>query len=199
MVSNWGRRLLDILVAGSGLLLLSPLFVIVALGIKLNSPGPVFYRAQRVGKDGDLFRLFKFRSMVSGADKKGPGITVSGDARITSVGRFLRRSKIDELPQLLNVLLGDMSLVGPRPEDPRYVAQYTPEQRQALRVRPGITSAASLAYRHEEQILAGADWEETYRTQVLPAKLAIDLDYLAHRTLLSDLRLILGTIFAMFR
>ncbi len=199
MVSNWVRRLLDVLVSGSGLLLLSPLFVLVALGIKLNSSGPVFYRAQRVGKDGDLFRLLKFRSMVSGADKKGPGITVSGDARITSVGRFLRRTKIDELPQLLNVLLGDMSLVGPRPEDPRYVAQYTPEQRQALRVRPGITSAASLAYRHEEQMLAGADWEETYRTQVLPAKLAIDLDYLAHRTLLSDLRLILDTIFAMFR
>ncbi len=199
MVSNWVRRLFDILVAGSGLLLLSPLFVLVALGIKLNSSGPVFYRAQRVGKDGDLFRLFKFRSMVSGADKKGPGITVSGDARITSVGRFLRRTKIDELPQLLNVLLGDMSLVGPRPEDPRYVAHYTPEQRQALQVRPGITSAASLAYRHEEQMLAGADWEETYRTQVLPAKLAIDLDYLAHRTLLSDLRLILDTIFAMFR
>ncbi len=199
MVSNWVRRLFDILVAGSGLLLLSPLFVLVALAIKFNSLGPVFYRAQRVGKDGDLFRLFKFRSMVFGADKNGPGITVSGDARITSVGRFLRRSKIDELPQLLNVLLGDMSLVGPRPEDPRYVAHYTPEQRQALRVRPGITSAASLAYRHEEQMLAGADWEVAYRTQVLPAKLAIDLDYLAHRTLLSDLRLILDTILAMFR
>lgn len=199
MVSNWVRRLFDILVAGSGLLLLSPLFVLVAVGIKLNSPGPVFYRAQRVGKDGDLFRLFKFRSMVSGADRNGPGITVSGDARITSVGRFLRRTKIDELPQLLNVLFGDMSLVGPRPEDPRYVAQYTVEQRQALRVRPGITSAASLAYRHEEQILAGADWEVTYRTQVLPAKLAIDLDYLAHRTLFSDVKLVLDTVFAMFR
>lgn len=199
MASNWVRRLVDILVAGGGLLLLSPFFVLVALGIKLNSPGPVFYRAQRVGKDGNLFRLFKFRSMVSGADKHGPGITVSGDARITSVGRFLRRTKIDELPQLLNVLLGDMSLVGPRPEDPRYVAQYTLEQRQALRVRPGITSAASLAYRHEEKMLAGADWEVAYRTQVLPAKLAIDLDYLAHRTLLSDLRLIFDTILAMFR
>jgi lipopolysaccharide/colanic/teichoic acid biosynthesis glycosyltransferase len=199
MASNWVRRLLDILVAGSGLLLLSPLFVLVALGIKLNSPGPVFYRAQRVGRDGELFWLFKFRSMVSGADKNGPGITVSGDARITSMGRFLRRSKIDELPQLLNVLLGDMSLVGPRPEDPRYVALYTPEQRQALRVRPGITSAASLAYRHEEQTLTGTDWDVIYRTQVLPTKLAIDLDYLAHRTFLSDVKLILDTVFAMFR
>jgi len=199
MASNWVRRLLDILVAGSGLIVLSPLFVFVAVAIKVNSPGPVFYRAQRVGKDGDLFRLFKFRSMKAGADRKGPGITVSGDNRITSVGRILRRTKIDELPQLLNVLWGEMSLVGPRPEDPRYVAQYTPEQRQVLRVRPGITSAASLVYRHEEQMLAGKDWETTYRTEVLPAKLAIDLDYLAHRTLFSDMRLVFNTVLAMFR
>ena len=199
MASNWVRRLLDILVAGSGLIVLSPLFVFVAVAIKVNSPGPVFYRAQRVGKDGDLFRLFKFRSMKAGADRKGPGITVSGDNRITSVGRILRRTKIDELPQLLNVLWGEMSLVGPRPEDPRYVAQYTAEQRQVLRVRPGITSAASLVYRHEEQMLAGKDWETTYRTEVLPAKLAIDLDYLAHRTLFSDMRLVFNTVLAMFR
>ena len=124
------------------------------------------------------FRLYKFRRMVSDADKQGPGITATGDSRITRVGRFLRRTKIDELPQLINVLSGDMSLVGPRPEDPRYVTLYTPEQRRVLAVRPGITSAASLAYRHEEQLLAGADWETVYREEVLPAKLAIDLEYL---------------------
>lgn len=199
MASNGVRRLLDILVAGGGLLLLSPLFGLVALVIKRNSTGPVFHRAQRVGKEGELFRLYKFRSMVASADRQGPGITVYGDTRITTVGRFLRRTKIDELPQLLNVLLGDMSLVGPRPEDPRYVAQYTPAQRQALRVRPGITSAASLAYRHEEQLLAGDDWETIYCTQVLPDKLAIDLAYLERRTLFSDLQILLQTLAAVFK
>jgi len=197
MVSNWVRRLFDILMAGSGLIVVSPLFVFVAIAIKINSPGPVFYRAKRVGKDGDLFRLFKFRSMKAGADKKGPGITVSGDNRITSVGRILRRTKIDELPQLLNVLWGEMSLVGPRPEDPRYVARYTAEQRQVLRVRPGITSAASLAYRHEERMLSGEDWERRYCEEVMPAKLAIDLDYLSKRSLWIDLTIIVRTVLSM--
>lgn len=119
--------------------------------------------------------------------------------RITPVDRWLRRTKLDELPQLLNVLIGEMSLVGPRPEDPRYVALYTPEQRRVLRARPGITGAASLAYRHEEQMLAGPDWEIVYRTQVLPAKLTIDLNYLSRRSLRTDLRLILRTIAAMFK
>jgi lipopolysaccharide/colanic/teichoic acid biosynthesis glycosyltransferase len=152
-----------------------------------------------VGKNGELFRPFKFRSMAVGADQQGPGITAAGDARVTRAGRFLRRTKLDELPQLINVLRGDMSLVRPRPEDPRYVALYTPEQRRVLAVRPGITSAASLAYRHEEQLLAGADWETVYREQVLPAKLAIDLDYLARRSLWSDLGLIVRTVGSMLR
>ncbi len=170
------------LAAAVGLLLLSPLFCLIALWIKLTSPGPVFYRARRVGKHGVLFSLYKFRSMVVNADRRGPGITAAGDARITPAGRFLRRARLDELPQLLNVLKGEMSLVlpapgpqaqvsaacpersrrveglvGPWPEDPRYVAHYMPEQRQVLAVRPGITSAASLAYRHEEQVLSGVD------------------------------------------
>lgn len=191
-------RAIDLLAAGIGLLLLSPLFALVAAAVKIDSPGPVFHRARRVGKDGVLFQLYKFRSMVTDADKRGPGITATGDPRITRVGRFLRRTKIDELPQLINVLKGDMSLVGPRPEDPRYVALYTPEQRRVLTVRPGITSAASLAYRHEEQLLSGPDWETVYRTQVMPAKLAIDLAYLERRTLVSDLKLILQTIVAIF-
>jgi len=192
-------RIFDILASFIGLLLLSPLFALVALALKLDSAGPVFYRAQRVGRNGVPFRLYKFRSMVVDADKRGPGITATGDARITRVGRFLRRTKIDELPQLINVLKGEMSLVGPRPEDPRYVALYTPEQRRVLAVRPGITSAASLAYRHEEQLLAGEDWETVYRTRVLPDKLAIDLAYLERRTFASDLKLILQTIVAVFK
>lgn len=191
------RRVLDSSIALVGLVLLSPLFAAVALLIKLDSPGPVFYLAQRVGKDGRRFRLYKFRSMVSGADRQGPGVTADGDRRITRMGRWLRRSKVDELPQLINVLTGEMSLVGPRPEDPRYVALYTPEQRHVLDVRPGITSAASLIYRHEERMLAGDDWETRYRTEVMPAKLAIDLAYLSERTLLSDFGLVARTVLAM--
>jgi lipopolysaccharide/colanic/teichoic acid biosynthesis glycosyltransferase len=192
------RRLLDVVAAAAGLVLLSPLFVLLAISIKAGSPGPVFYRSTRVGLAGAPFGLFKFRSMVANADRQGPAITAAADSRVTPAGRFLRRTKLDELPQLINVLRGEMSLVGPRPEDPRYVALYTPAQRQVLAVRPGITSAASLAYRHEEQLLTGPDWETVYREEVLPAKLAIDLDYLARRTLASDLRLILQTIAAIF-
>ncbi len=199
MVADSIRRLLDIVASVAGLIVLSPLFILIGLWIKCDSPGPVCYRAQRVGKDGRLFRLYKFRSMVADADKRGPGITATGDTRITPVGRFLRRTKLDELPQLINVLRGEMSLVGPRPEDPHYVALYTPEQRRVLAVRPGMTSAASLVYRHEEQLLAGEDWETVYRTKVLPDKLAIDLAYLERRTLVSDLKLILRTIAAVFR
>jgi lipopolysaccharide/colanic/teichoic acid biosynthesis glycosyltransferase len=173
--------------------------LLIALLIVLDSPGPVFYRAQRIGKSGRIFHLLKFRSMVVNADRQGPGITSAGDRRITRMGHFLRRTKLDELPQLLNVLRGDMNFVGPRPEDPRYVALYTAEQQQILAVRPGITSAASLAFRHEEQLLTGHDWETVYRTQVMPSKLAIDLAYLGKRTLLSDLGLIVRTIIAMIQ
>lgn len=197
MAAEQIRRTLDFVASWAGLVVISPLFLLLGVWIKLDSPGPVFYRATRVGKNGQLFRLYKFRSMVAGADRRGPGITASGDTRVTTAGRFLRRSKLDELPQLINVLKGDMSLVGPRPEDPHYVALYTSEQRRVLAVRPGITSAASLAYRHEEQLLAGEDWESVYREQVLPAKLAIDLDYLERRTLARDLKLILQTVAAV--
>lgn len=198
MAADRVRRWLDVAASLVGLAVLSPLFIGIGLWIKIDSPGPVFYRATRVGKDGQLFRLYKFRSMVAGADKQGPGITATGDARVTRAGRFLRRSKLDELPQLINVLKGEMSLVGPRPEDSRYVALYTPQQRRVLAVRPGITSAASLVYRHEEQLLAGEDWETLYHEQVLPAKLTVDLAYLERRTLASDIKLILQTIVAVF-
>lgn len=200
--SNWDAtltRLMDVVAATFGLIILAPLFIAVAVAIKLTDRGPIFYRARRIGRDGHLFKLYKFRTMRVGADKQGPGITTSGDARITPVGRWLRRTKLDELPQLLNVLKGEMGLVGPRPEDPRYVVLYTREQRKILAVRPGITSAASLTYRHEEELLAGPDWETVYRNEVMPAKLRIDLEYLAKRTIWSDIGLILRTIFAMVK
>lgn len=193
------KRLFDFLSALLGLIVLFPLFLITSLIIKLTSAGPVFHCGKRVGLNGRLFNLYKFRTMIANAANIGPAITAQNDPRITGVGRFLRKAKIDEFPQLINVLMGDMSLVGPRPEDPRYVASYSPEQRRVLNFRPGITSAASLFYRREEEMLSGPDWEKAYRTQVLPAKLAIDLAYLSRRTLFSDLLLITRTIFSMFR
>ncbi|MEW6580001.1 MAG: sugar transferase, partial [Chloroflexota bacterium] len=167
------KRPFDLLASAIGLVFLSPLFALIALLIRLSSPGPIFYRARRVGRCGREFTLYKFRSMVANADRQGPGITTAGDPRVTPIGRVLRRTKLDELPQLWNVLRGDMSLVGPRPEDPRYVALYTPEQRRVLDVRPGITSLASIEYRHEEAVLRGPDWEQRYIREVMPAKLTI--------------------------
>ncbi|MBA3471290.1 MAG: sugar transferase [Herpetosiphonaceae bacterium] len=191
------KRAVDLIGAALGLGVLSPILLGVALAIKLSSPGPVFYRATRVGRGGTPFRLYKFRSMVVDADRRGPAITAGGDPRVTPIGRWLRRTKVDELPQLLNVLAGEMSLVGPRPEDPRYVALYDDDQRRILTVRPGITSAASLAYRHEEALLSGPDWERTYRTTIMPQKLAIDLAYVEKQSLWEDFRIILFTIVAM--
>ncbi|NLC59094.1 MAG: sugar transferase, partial [Armatimonadetes bacterium] len=181
-----------------GLLLLSPLFALLALWIKRDSPGPVFHRGTRVGKNGRPFQILKFRSMVVNAAAAGPGITASGDPRVTRSGRFLRKTKLDELPQLVNVLRGEMSLVGPRPEDPRYVARYTPAQRRILSVRPGITSLASVAYRDEEALLAGGDLDQIYTQVVMPAKLEIDLAYLDQMSLWTDLRILALTVWAVF-
>jgi lipopolysaccharide/colanic/teichoic acid biosynthesis glycosyltransferase len=191
------KRLMDVVGAAAGLLALAPVFLVVAVAIKLSDGGPVFYRANRVGRNGRPFQLYKFRSMRVGADRQGPGITVGGDARVTRVGRVLRRTKLDELPQLLNVLTGEMSLVGPRPEDARYVALYSEAQRRVLSVPPGITGAASLEYRDEESLLAGPDWEQVYRNEVMPAKLRIELEYLEHRSSWSDLGLIVRTVAAL--
>jgi lipopolysaccharide/colanic/teichoic acid biosynthesis glycosyltransferase len=171
----------------------------VALLIKLDTPGPVFYRARRIGRGGRPFELLKFRSMVTGAGQLGPGLTIAGDGRITRSGRWLRQTKVDELPQLFNVLKGEMSLVGPRPEDPRYVALYSAEQRRVLAVRPGITSPASIRYRGEEALLAGADWEQTYTGRIMPDKLQRELAYLARRTLWSDLAVLWQTALALFK
>ena len=193
------KRAFDVLAAGLGLIVLLPLLVLIALVVRLDSPGAALYRAQRVGRYGRLFWLYKFRSMVVDADRQGPGITSAEDGRITRVGRILRRTKLDELPQLLNVLRGEMSLVGPRPEDPRYVALYTSEQRAVLQVRPGITSPASLAYRYEETALVGEDWEQTYIEEVMPAKLAIDLAYVRQPGFWRDMVILARTFLALWR
>ena len=193
------RRALDVVAATLGLILLSPCFALIALIINLDTPGPVFFRGERVGKHERRFHLYKFRTMIADADRRGPGITAANDPRATRVGRFLRHTKLDELPQLLNVLCGDMSLVGPRPEDPRYVALYSPEQRRVLSVRPGITSPASVRFRHEEEALQGEDWERAYREEVIPAKLRIELGYLEHRSVWRDLVVIVQTALALVR
>ncbi len=188
------KRIFDVFASGCGLLVLSPLFLIMAVWIKLDSPGPVFYRQTRVGRGNKDFRLFKFRSMVVGADKKGL-ITVGGrDPRITRSGYFIRKYKLDEFPQLINVFLGDMSLVGPRPEVRKYVDMYTPEQLQVLDVRPGVTSLASIRYRNENDILAAAENpDKCYIEKVMPDKLAIDLEYVANHSFCYDIKLIFMT------
>jgi lipopolysaccharide/colanic/teichoic acid biosynthesis glycosyltransferase len=187
------QRVFDLIVAAIGLIILSPLLVVAAVLVAISSPGGVFFRGQRIGKDGRLFHILKFRTMVENAAQVGPGITTAGDARITRVGLWLRRTKIDELPQLWNVVRGEMSLVGPRPEDPRYVALYTEDQRHILRVRPGITSPASIQFRHEEALLPAGDME-TYIKCLMPAKIKADLEYLDRRTFWSDLAILLDTV-----
>jgi lipopolysaccharide/colanic/teichoic acid biosynthesis glycosyltransferase len=192
-------RVLDLSASAAGLFLLFPLFLILAVLVKLDSPGPVFYRARRAGQFGRPFTLYKFRSMRADADQTGPAITTANDRRITKMGHFLRRTKLDELPQLINVLKGEMSLVGPRPEDMSYIEFYTSEQSKILNIRPGITSMASLQYRDEASELVGAEWEKMYITEIMPAKLAIDLDYMTRRTLWSDIVLIAKTIVTIGR
>jgi lipopolysaccharide/colanic/teichoic acid biosynthesis glycosyltransferase len=194
MPGDAGRRAIDLIASAIGLAVVSTVMAIVAILVKLDSAGPVFHVAERVGEGGRIFRLYKFRTMTVGSDRSGPAITTSDDARITRVGRILRRTKLDELPQLLNVLNGDMSLVGPRPESPHYVRLYTAAQREVLKVRPGITGAASLVYRNEAAMLSGADWEQQYVNEIMPHKIAIELDYLARRTLVRDLELMLRTL-----
>lgn len=188
------KRLFDIVASSLGLIVLSPLFVVLAVWIKADSEGPIFYRQTRVGRNNKDFRLFKFRSMRPGSDRAGL-ITVGGrDPRVTRSGYYIRKYKLDEFPQLINVLKGDMSLVGPRPEVRKYVDMYTAEQKRVLSVRPGITSLASIRYRNENDILAASeDPDRTYIEQVMPDKLAIDLEYVEHAGLLTDIKLIFTT------
>lgn len=188
------KRIFDIVASGAGLVVLSPLFAVLAVWIKADSKGPVFYRQTRVGRNNKDFRLYKFRSMRPDSDKLGL-ITVGGrDPRVTRSGYYIRKYKLDELPQLINVFVGDMSLVGPRPEVRKYVDMYTPEQLHVLDVRPGITSLASIRYRNENDVLAASDDpERCYIERVMPDKLAIDLEYVAHAGLWSDIKLIFAT------
>jgi lipopolysaccharide/colanic/teichoic acid biosynthesis glycosyltransferase len=190
------KRLFDLLGASLALLLLSPLMLAIAATIKLDSRGPVFFRQQRVGRHGVLFRIHKFRSMVADAPLRGPALTVGADARITRVGHWLRRTRLDELPQLIDVLAGHMSLVGPRPEVPMYVAHYPAALRErALSVRPGITDPSSLLYLHEsEQLARAADPEREYIEVILPRKLQCAADYASKANLRSDLVVLLRTL-----
>jgi lipopolysaccharide/colanic/teichoic acid biosynthesis glycosyltransferase len=192
------KRAFDVIAALIGLILLSPVFAIVALWIKLDSSGPVFFQQSRVGKHGALFRILKFRTMMVDAEAKGQ-ITVGVDPRVTRIGHVLRRLKIDELPQLVNVLRGEMSLVGPRPEVPRYVARYPDGIRQiVLSVLPGITDWASIEFREESTILAEAsDPERSYIEDILPVKLEYCVRYVRERDFMMDLKIILLTLFAI--
>lgn len=193
------QRLIDITGSLAGIAVLLPVLAIIALAVKLSDGGKVLFSADRVGKGGRLFRLHKFRTMVPNAHTLGSGITAAKDPRITPLGAFLRKFKLDELPQLFNVLKGDMSFVGARPEDPRYVALYNSEQREILGYRPGITSPASLHYRNEEAVLSGKDWHTMYVSEVLPRKLDMDLRYLRQRSTISDLVILLRTMGALLR
>ena len=194
------KRAMDIVISGGALAVLWPVLLLIAVAIKIDDPGPVFYRQVRVGKDGREFRIFKFRTMVVDADKKGLQITVGRDNRITRMGRLLRKTKLDELAQLINVFVGEMSFVGPRPEVPKYVNLYTPYQRQVLLVRPGITDYASIAYRNENDMLEGAeDPEKMYIDVIMPDKIELNMKYLHEISPLADIRLILSTIIAVIR
>ena len=194
------KRAFDVASAAAGLVLLSPLFAIIAVAIKLDGPGPVFFRQERVGRGGALFRIWKFRTMVADAERRGGVLTVGEDPRVTGAGRMLRRYKLDELPQLLNVIAGEMSLVGPRPEVARYVALYGPRERPVLDLLPGITDPASIEFRDEGALLAGyPDPEAAYVRDFIPRKAALNLEYAARATVASDLGLVLRTVFSLGR
>ncbi len=189
------KRLFDLFWAAAGLLLLWPVFLAVAVLCKLEDRGSVFFRQERIGWKGRPFRIWKFRTMVVGAERLGPSLTVGRDPRITRIGNWLRQSKIDELPQLINVLLGEMSLVGPRPEVPFYVGMYSEEQRRVLDLRPGITDLASLNFRHESELLASAeDPGRKYVEEIMPEKIRINLRYASRAGLLQDFKVILMTL-----
>lgn len=195
------KRLFDLVLSTLGLLVLAPLLLLMALAIKLDSSGPVFFRQERVGRFGQPFRIHKFRTMRHDPAGKGPQITVGADSRITRVGGFLRRTKLDELPQLIDVWVGSMSLVGPRPEVPRYVAHYPAAMREkVLSVRPGITDIASIEYRDESAVLArAADPEYAYIHEVMPHKLALAASYVDQASMWMDVRLIWRTVMVIVR
>ncbi len=198
MKSYWAKRTFDIIVSTSVLLIFSPIFLLGSILAKIQSSGPVFYKAKRIGLGGKIFELFKFRTMVENADKIGIGLTTHKDSRVTSIGRFLRYTKLDELPNFINVIKGEMSLIGPRPESPEYVKYYTEAQKQVLLVKPGITGPSQIANRNEEEKLAAQTDPETYYiTELMPKKLTIDLQYVASQSFISDIKWLLKTLWVL--
>jgi lipopolysaccharide/colanic/teichoic acid biosynthesis glycosyltransferase len=195
MAISRSKRAFDLVASGLGLAVLSPVLLLIGIAVATEDGGPILYRQERVGRGGRTFRILKFRTMIVDADKRGLPLTVGADSRITGVGRFLRRTKLDELPQLVNVVRGEMTLVGPRPEVARYVALYRGEQRRVLELTPGITDPASTQYVDESALLgASADPEREYIETVMPRKLQLNLAYAEQATFLSDLRVLLQTI-----
>ena len=197
------KRFFDLFFTVPGIIIIFPFFAIIALWIKIDSPGPVFYRQERLGKEGKMFKIYKFRTMVANADKIGGAITIGYDSRITRSGRFLRKYKLDELPQLFNVLIGEMSLVGPRPEVKKYVDMYNAEQRAVLDLLPGITDPASIKYRNESELLAARDYkstaidpEDAYINEIIPDKIKLNLEYAKRANLCEDFKVIIRTIFS---
>ena len=192
------KRCFDVVVSAMMLLVLAPVFLVLAIAIKLDSPGPVFYRQVRVTQYGEQFRIFKFRSMVSDADKKGSLVTVSGDSRITRVGHIIRSCRLDELCQLIDIFRGTMTFVGTRPEVPKYVAAYTPEMMATLLLPAGVTSEASILYKDEAELLdAAEDVDAVYIHEVLPGKMKYNLDELKHFSFFSDIATMFRTVFAV--
>ena len=192
------KRCFDVVVSALMLLVLSPIFLVLAIAIKLDSPGPVFYRQVRVTQYGAEFRIFKFRSMVQGADKRGSLVTVSGDSRITRVGHFIRNCRLDELCQLIDIFRGTMTFVGTRPEVPKYVAAYTPEMMATLLLPAGVTSEASILYKDEAELLdAASDVDAVYIRDVLPGKMQYNLDALKNFSFFSDIKTMFRTVFAV--
>ncbi len=198
---SWGKRLFDLVLSTLALLLVSPLLLAISLAVKISSVGPALFCQERIGQNGRAFLLFKFRTMYHANGSRGPKLTRSGDTRVTPLGRILRKTKLDELPQLLNVVHGDMSLVGPRPDVAEYIATLTGPQRRVLSLRPGLTSVASLQYRNEEQVLARVppnELSDFYCGKVLPDKVRLDLEYAENSTFSSDLALLLRTARVIF-
>ncbi len=190
------KRLFDIFFSSIGLVLLLPLFAVVAILIKIDSKGPVFFRQERIGRNFNPFKIYKFRTMTVDAENMGPQITVGGDKRVTKIGKFLRKYKIDEMPQLINVLKGEMSFVGPRPEVRKYVDHFKSDYKNLLTIRPGITDPASMKYSKEESVLSSSkNWEEDYVKRIMPEKIMLSSHYVDNHNLLTDLTLILKTIF----
>lgn len=193
-----GKRAIDIAVSAFGIVITSPLLIIAAIAVNLSGPGPVIFRHKRMGLGFRPFFTYKFRTMVSDADKRGAAITSSGDARITPIGRILRKTKLDELPQLFNVLKGDMSLVGPRPEVEKYVTMFENDYRTVLSVRPGITDYAAIEFRNEEAVLAAyPDPQAAYEREILPAKIALYKKYISELSFWTDIKILVHTFAAV--